>query len=195
MTIQEELNIVEKAKKDIKAFQTIYDYYFSKIFAYCMNRVASPVIAEDIVSEVFLAAVTGVKKFDTSKGFRFGSWLYRVSHNKVVDYYKSSKANNMVELREFDSDPSTGSGRDEDLDRGVQVSEMQEKVVIILRDLKPRYAQIITLRFYSEFDNPEIADVMNLKTTQVAVILHRALKAFRKKFEESYPESEIYSLF
>lgn len=185
MTLKEELALVEKAKKDIRAFDKLYEYYLPRIFAYCYNRLASRETAEDITSLVFVGAVEGLKMFDSKKGNKFGTWLYRVAHNKIVDHYRKKKPGlfgligNEVE-ENFDPDEE------------VDMSQRQKQIVIVLKKLKPRYQQIISLKFYSEMDNEEIAATMATKKANVALILHRALKAFKKGFERTYPESEIF---
>ncbi|MBN1915896.1 sigma-70 family RNA polymerase sigma factor [Candidatus Dojkabacteria bacterium] len=176
-----------KAKKDIRSFDKLYEYYLPRIFAYCLNRLANRETAEDITSQVFVGAVEGIKRFDLKKRNKFGTWLYRVAHNKIVDYYRKKKPKffglfgNEVEE---DSDP----------DEKMDMSQRQKQIVIVLKKLKPRYQQIISLRFYSEMKNEEIAQTMRMKKSNVALVLHRALRAFRSQYTKMHPESEIFNL-
>ncbi len=41
----------------------------------------------------------------------------------------------------------------------------------------------------------EIAEVLNMKPTQVSVLLHRALKSFKSVYEKEFSSSEIFNLF
>lgn len=188
MDVQTELDLVEKAKTDIQAFNELYDYYLPKIFGYCLNRITDRNKAEDITADVFLQAVKSIKKFDTSKGIRFGSWLYRVAHNKIVDAYRSGSKETRLEFHE---DKMID---DSDVNKDITQIEMQEKISITLLAIKPRYQELITLRFYSELSNSEIAKTLNVNPNNIAVLMHRALKSFKKKFQETYPESETFDL-
>lgn len=185
MTLKEELALVEKAKKDIRSFDKLYEYYLPRIFAYCLNRLANKETAEDITSQVFVGAVEGLKMFDPKKGNKFGTWLYRVAHNKIVDYYRKKKPG-FFGL--FGNEVEEGLDPDEEMD----MSQRQKLIVIVLKKLKPRYQQIISLRFYSEMDNEEIAQTMEMKKSNVALVLHRALQSFKAQFIKMYPESEIF---
>jgi RNA polymerase sigma-70 factor (ECF subfamily) len=186
MSVEEELDLVEQAKLDIHAFEKIYEYYFKKIYAYSLNRLANKELAEDITCEVFIRAVDGVKKFDTSKGIRFSSWLYRVAHNQIYDYFKKNKKEVQMDLHEHTAiDVDEGQ---EQYDNKIMSEHYQKKVAFIISKLKPKYQQVLSLKYYSELSNAEIAEVLDKKTTQVAVILHRALKSFEKKWLQNFKE-------
>jgi predicted XRE-type DNA-binding protein len=43
-----------------------------------------------------------------------------------------------------------------------------------------------------ELSNAEIAEIMDMKSAQVAVLLHRALNSFKKKFKKNFKKSEIF---
>ncbi len=185
--LAEELEIVKKAKSDIKSFDDIYRYYLPKILGFCINRIPNKDIAEEITSSVFFDAVKSISKFDTTRGISFGSWLYRVAHNRIVDYFRSSSRRQTVNIEE--NDP----GYNEDFEANLQKIENQKKISIVMSQLNKRYQEVLSLRYYSELSNDEIAKV--LKTNNVAVLIHRALKAFQQKFKKIYKDSEIFDLF
>ena len=53
MNLENEKELVEKAKKDPQAFSKIYDFYYPQIFGYILKRVADVEVARDITSETF----------------------------------------------------------------------------------------------------------------------------------------------
>jgi RNA polymerase sigma-70 factor, ECF subfamily len=190
MDLKEELQLVEEAKTNIQSFNRLYKHYLPQIFSFCMNRVISREVAEDITSDVFISAVEGIRKFNTSKGIRFGSWLYRVAHNKIVDHIRKNKKS-FISLEDFGGEISEHT----DLDKVIVVTEIQTKIALVLSQLNPRYQEIISLRFYSELSNDEIAGELGANTKQIALVMHRALESFKDKFEKLYPGTEIYDLF
>lgn len=186
MKVEQELQLVEKAKEDIHAFREIYEFYFPKIFAYLMNRLPDQVICEDLCSEIFVDAIVAIKKFKPQKGARFGSLLYKIAHNKTVDYYKKHKTDIALEKIE------NFMRSDEDSEGLAKQAEHKRNIAFTMTKLKPRYQLIISLKYFSELDNSEIAETMSIKTSQVAVLLHRATKSFKKQFATFFPESEIF---
>ena len=187
MTLSEELELVKKAQKDLASFDRLYAYYFPKIYSYCLSRLANKEVAEDVAGQVFVSSLEGLKNFDLKKGNKFGTWLYRVAHNKIVDHFRKKKN---ILFSFLGDEPALANDFDEELG----LSKRQKETADVLKTLKPRYQQIVTLKFYSEFDNQEIADTVGIPKSNVALILHRALKSFKKNFEKLYPESEIFDL-
>lgn len=192
MTISEELQLVERAKVDVHAFNAIYEHYFTKVYRFCLQRVLVKEIAEDITSLVFIRSVKSIKSFNTAKGIRFGSWLYKVAHNKIIDHFRKNK------LQTVSIDEGIANNiQDENynIENEVRITEIQTKIARVMLELKKDYQLVISLRFFSELEIGEIAGVLNKKTTVVSVKLHRALESFRKKFIKIYGESEIFDLF
>lgn len=189
MTHEQEIALVKQAQSNIQAFDQLYRIYVKKIFSYCYYRLASKELAEDVTGQVFLSAVEKIHTFDTTRGTKFSSWLYQNAHNKIIDTVRKHGNRNVGEPDENLVD------RNVNLDQEVILSARQKQIANVLKDLKDSYQQVISLRFFSELDIPEIADVLNEKPKNVSVILHRALKSFKKEFTKSFPESEIFDSF
>jgi len=190
LSIAKELALVEKAKTDIASFEVLYEMYFPIIFRYCRSRLATHECAEDVVSTVFLKAVKNIKKFDTTRKVRFLSWLYRTAHNTIIDYSKRGSRSKSIQLDSMDSAPE---GRSMPRDAAV-VEENRQMVVEVLKKIKPRYQLVITLKYFEEMENHRIAPIVGVREKQVPVLLHRALKSFRRKFGKQYGKSEIFNL-
>lgn len=188
MTKEQEVELILKSRENIEHFRKVYEFYLPKIFGYCYNRLPNRTIAEDITSKVFHDAVKQIDNYEPRDGVRFGAWLYRIAHNKIVDHIRKESKRNHTELNDLIGSESPNHERD------VVVSEAQVKVANVLAKLAPRYQQVLSLRFYSELDISEIAAIMKLKENNVSVLLHRATKSFKVQFEKEYSKSEISEL-
>jgi RNA polymerase sigma-70 factor (ECF subfamily) len=190
LSVTDELTLVTQAKKDISAFEKIYDLYFSYIYRYCRNRLPNNEMAEDVVSTVFLKAVTAVQTFNTAKGIRFGSWLYKAAHNAIIDALKKQKHHLFISVDDTEDWPEIGAELVDPAER----HEQRAKVLSVLNRLHERYQFVLTLSFFEEFDHARIAAIMGIKTTQVSVILYRALQQFKKIYTSMYKSSDIFTL-
>lgn len=188
MTLEEELKIVVEAKTNIQSFGKIYDFYFGKIFVYCINRLMIRELAEDITSSTFLKAAENIYKFDTTQNIRFGSWLYRTANNNIIDLSRRLKHSEFLELIE------ENHYTDSNMETSIEKEFRRKNIAIVLSKIKPRYQEIISLRFFSELEIEEIGDVIDEKKSNVSVVLHRALNAFKKQYEIDFPEEDTFFL-
>ena len=77
MDLEQEKELVEKARNDTEAFGELYDQYYPQIFGYVLRRTASIEIAQDITSEVFFQ---GFEESGTIPLRWFSFFLMALSH-------------------------------------------------------------------------------------------------------------------
>jgi RNA polymerase sigma-70 factor (ECF subfamily) len=185
MTKEEEIKLVEEAKTNIQSFTRLYDEYFDQIYLFVLKRVGVVEYAQDVTSFVFLKAIEQIQSFDTTKGYRLRPWLYRIAYNRIVDEFrKKSKIDNSKDIDTQASDSQT--------DKDVNDYYIQKEVRLILGRINKRYREILYLKYFSELELEEIADVLQEKKSNVSVLLHRALESFRKEYEKIFAKSEIF---
>ncbi len=144
MNISEELQLVLEAQNNSHmAFGKLYDYYFPRIFNYILNQTGNYENAQDITSEVFFSSVEGIKKFDTQMNVRFGSWLYKVAHNKIVDHIRKNKINFADKDINEVSDEKCLTPEEESL-----IAEVNKEIIVTLSKINSRYAEVISLNFF-----------------------------------------------
>lgn len=172
MDLAREQELIEKAKESIRAFDELYEHYLPKIYGYVLNRTKKKEVAEDVTSQTFMKAMTKIKSF-RYRGYSFGAWLYRIAHNNLMDYFrKNSSRFEPLEEEELESDQKT--------DKEAEKEERQRIILEALTKLPKQYQEVLSLKFFEEMSNEEIADVLGCKKETLAVKLHRSLKAFRK---------------
>lgn len=192
LELQQELALIERAKQSAQAFTQLYRIYLPRIYKYCLYRLPTVETAEDVVGNVFMKAVAKIHNFDTAQGYRWGAWLFKVAHNEVNDYYRSNSRQikeDFDRILDNEIDPNSDGGEHQ-----VKAEFRRRRTAFVLSQIKPRYQQIITLKFYSQLETAEISVIMQIKPKQVHLVLHRALKAFRKEFLQNFDETEIFDL-
>ncbi len=68
------------------AFTQIYDRYHRGIYAYLLDFVKVPQLAEDLVHEVFMKIWEARERIEITTSL--SAYLYRISHNKAIDALK-----------------------------------------------------------------------------------------------------------
>jgi len=80
---------------DISAFNILYWKYHTAIYANALKIIRDPLIAEDIVQDVFVALWEKRNTIDPKQDI--AGWLFVVSHNKTVDQLKRKLRQTLAE--------------------------------------------------------------------------------------------------
>ncbi len=170
--IEELVVLVQKGDKE--AFSKIYDFFADSIYRYVFFRVNKE-DADDLIEQVFLRVWENIGKYKNTKESRFSSWVFRIAHNLVIDYYRNNKIKDVSEL---DLNIPT-------MDREHNpLAKTEDKLnILILRKalnkLKKQYREFLILKFINELSNKEIAELLDKSEGGVRILQLRALKALK----------------
>ncbi len=166
-----------------KSFETLFEYFFEKIYRYVRFRVSNESV-DDIVGDVFLKVVQSLDRYTPQEGAHFSSWVFRIAHNTVVDFYRKEKEyvslydeEGEVIVPLLDSEPTPD----------IQADDMYNalKIQKLLKDLHPNYREVLELKYVEEFSTREISEILGKTEGNIRVIQLRALKALKNAWEES----------
>jgi RNA polymerase sigma-70 factor (ECF subfamily) len=180
--------------------ETWVDRHGSYLFGFAMKRLRDPVLAEELVQEALLAALQSRDRFQGRSSER--SWLVGILKHKIIDHFRRVSRERPAEdvaawpdefKEPFDED---GHWRVEEgegpIDWGaqplaaLQQKEFQEVLSRCLTKLPPRMAEAFTLREMEELETDEICKILNVSSTNLWVILHRARLQLRRCLEVNW---------
>jgi len=161
---------------DTEAFGQIYDALVKPIYRYIYYRVDAQ-IAEDLTEETFLKAWQNLKKYKQKK-HPFSSWVFKIAHNLVCDYYR--KHQSISEIDENTADPQEAFQPERKIT--IQFTQIQLKKAI--KKLPENSQQVIILKYINELDNQAIAKTIGKSEGAVRTIQFRALQQLRSILEE-----------
>lgn len=178
MTDQEirlENDIIERSKKDIRAFGEIYERYFDRIFNYVYRQTDDEETAGDICSQTFVNALNSLKTYEF-RGFPFSAWLYKIAGNEVNKHYRKTKAKQVFSLEEGRVRQMMETGND-DWDE-----DLIERMLNYMKDLPTDMLRVLELRFFEDKDFKEIAFILDMTESGAKMRTYRALDKLRKNF-------------
>jgi len=135
---------------DADAFGKLYDMYVARVYRHVYYRVGNIQDAEDLTQQVFLKAWQGIGRYKQTSS-PFLAWLMRISHNLVIDFYRSKtdKAYLDSELAANDLDSSPEGVAEADFD--------QQQLRKAILQLPGEQQQVILMSFIEGFTYVEIA--------------------------------------
>ena len=176
----QEKELVQKAKKDPEAFVELYNFYFPKIFRFAAYRVSSLEDTEDVVADIFEKALKHLANFRWRENANFGSWLFQIARNTIIDYYKKNSRGHLVNLADLPEIASHEILPSDAVKRKEGFQELQK----LVNTLPARQAEIVALRFFGERRNKEIAQIFKISEKTVASNLCRALRTLHRRYKD-----------
>lgn len=158
----------------------LYRRYVDRIYSFAHRRTWTREAAEDVTAATFERAYRHLDRFDTA-GSGFGPWLYRIAANELVDHYRRegrTKTRRGQRALHALADRATHDDTDR-LEREQDVERMMGS----LSTLRPRYQQVLTLRYLGGMSTDDAAAAMGCSKAVLAVTLHRALGALKRCYD------------
>lgn len=185
MNLEEEKELIKKAKKDPKAFEKIYDENYSQIFGYILKRVADVEIAKDICSETFLKALKNLWKFRW-QNISISCWLYRIANHEIANYFRKSKR--AISLEKIVPLIAKSNPLEELIKAEEELKKHQDflKIQNQISKLPIKYQEVIVLRFFEKKKIKEIAEILGKKEGTVKSLLYRGLEKLKELYNASF---------
>jgi RNA polymerase sigma-70 factor (ECF subfamily) len=184
--LDEEQRLVEEAQRgNLDAMRPLLERYAPPLYGtVILPRLGDAATAEDVLRDTLATAVEKINRF-TWQGKTIYPWLRQIAINKVYDVHRASKRSRRLadamaqELpSETDPDASPDAMMMAEEERTVHRARIDEA----LGSLNERYRVAIQLRLVEELSREECARRLEVTVGTFDVLLHRAVRAFRKKF-------------
>ena len=135
---------------------------------------------EDIFQDTFIKVAHTLKKGDYSEEGKFLSWVMRIAHNLVIDYFRQTQRK-----RIFRNSEDLGALY------GVEDSSMNAEKILIMQQtercvkkliaqLPPDQQDVVIMRIYREMTFKEISEVMGVNINTSLGRMRYALTNLRK---------------
>ena len=172
------IELIDKAiAGDGNAFGRLYDMHVDRVYRHIYYRVGNTEDTEDLTHQVFLKAWQAIDKYRKTAS-PFIAWLIRISHNLVIDFYRSRKSEAYIDFEIVDDKPDT------DPQQIVETQFNQQEMRKAILKLKGDQQQVILMRFIEDFSYGEIAAALGKSEGAIRVILHRGLAKLKTILEK-----------
>ena len=172
-------NLVRSAveRGDQKAYAELMSRYKDSIYFMLLKMVNNRDDAEDLTIEAFGKAFKNLHQYTPE--YAFSTWLFKIATNNCIDFIRRKKKNTISIDKSFENEEGDEISFDlksEFLDPEEKLIK-KEKIVLmheIVEKLKPRYKELVELRYFKELSYEEIAEELQLPLGTVKAQLFRA---------------------
>jgi len=176
MDIENEQQIIEKAKVNPADFEPLYTTYYERILRFIYKRMEDIEDSRDVTAMVFAKALGNICKYQ-HQGLPFSSWLYRIAINEVNLFYRRTKKARIISL---DENGLKGIANETD---GLSKEDLAALKRALLY-LSEEELLIIELRFFEERPFSQVAQILDITENNAKVKTYRTLDKLRKVFAQ-----------
>ena len=183
--------VARAAEGDMRAFDRLVLKHRGRIYAMIFNMVKNDADAWDLSQEVFVKAWRALPRFESRA--RFCTWLFRISHNVVYDWFRKRRIqgdgaldDELFDASRIDPGAATAPSTNKRPDEALEQDELRQRIDSAIAKLSDEHREVILLREVQGLDYKEIAEVAEISIGTVMSRLHHA----RKKLQ-NYLKTEI----
>ena len=174
-----DLGLVDRALNgDQRAYTELMSLYRDSVFFMMKKMIANTDDAEDLTIEAFGKAFKRLEQY--SPDYAFSTWLFKIASNNCIDFLRRKKLGSTMSLDAgFDSsDDQEGSIDVEfsglDPEQALMKEQRIDEMHRIVEQLKPKYKQLVEMRYFKELSYEEISVELDLPLGTVKAQLFRA---------------------
>lgn len=161
-----------------KTFDALFAAHWERVYRLLVRVVRDPAEAEALALEVFLRLWRTPPT--VTDDAQLAGWLYRVAVNMGYNALRAQRRRDQYEATAGVLEPAVPPAPDEEAERRIE----QATVQAVLKQLKPRSAHLLMLR-YSGLSYKEIADALEIAPTSVGTLLARAEREFADGYAQA----------
>lgn len=174
---EKELQLIERAKQDPRAFAPLYDTYADMVWRFAMSRLQDKERAADVTSQTFVKAIKSLPRFDAKMqgdGTSFPPWLMMIARNSIIDDQRRHRPSADIENPAIAPQLVANSTPEQIVIR----RDEQRRVRQAISQLSPKQQRMVELRI-AGYSGREIADIMGMTLNGVRTAHSRAYKKLR----------------
>lgn len=165
------------------------------LFNYTISRINNHDLAKDLVQDTYFAALNAKDNFQGKASER--TWLISILKRKIIDHYRkinSIKGKAEVKMNFYSDGESEGDWIEErvpsdwntEIEKNIENEELSAALEKCINNLPEKYAMVFRMKTIQQFETEEICKELEITSSNLWVIIHRARTQLRKCMEDNW---------
>ena len=160
-----------------------------RILDYIYMMVKNRDVADDIFQETLIKVVRFVQEGRYTENGKFLSWVLRIAHNQVIDYFRQKKQRNNVSEGDAGYDILNNQKfSDHTVEEKLITNQIETDVRKLIDFLPPEQKEVVLMRYYMGLSFKEIAEQTDVSINTALGRMRYALINLRKLIDEKRSE-------
>jgi RNA polymerase sigma-70 factor (ECF subfamily) len=176
---ERDLKLINRALEsgDPAAYRELMKLYRDPLYFMLYEKVSDQELAKDLTIEALGKAFKKLHLYTPE--YVFSTWLFTVARNHCIDYLRKHKLPTIsIDRMMIDEDGKRNSfdliskslNPEETMEKGQRVAILRQ----IVDQLKPKYRDLVKLRYFKELSYEEVAQTLEIPIGTVKAQLHRS---------------------
>lgn len=168
------------------AISQLIERHSRRIRDYIRMMVKDNDVADDILQETLIKVVRVIDEGRYADNGKFLSWVLRIAHNQVIDYFRSQKsAKTITEADSGYNMLSTLRFSERTVEDKIISQQIEADVRRMVEHLPDEQREVVKLRYYSGLSFQEIADQTGVSINTALGRMRYALINLRKMITDN----------
>ncbi len=154
------------------SLEQVWQEFSEPLRRFLQRRVSDPVLAEDLLQEVFLKASAGLARLTETS--RLPAWLFRIARNAVIDHYRTRK----------ETVPMPDTLAAADAPESGETEALQAAFRRMIHSLPPPYREAILLTEFEGLTQQQYADRLGLSLSAAKSRVQRGRAELKQRLLE-----------
>ncbi|MCD8172417.1 MAG: sigma-70 family RNA polymerase sigma factor [Alistipes sp.] len=170
---------------DESAISDLIERHRKRVCDYINMMVKNRDVADDIFQETFIKVVRFLREGRYTESGRFLSWVLRIAHNQVIDYFRQQKQQNQITETDAGYDILNNRNLSEaNVEDKLVLSQIQDDVRRLVDHLPEEQKEVVMMRYFSGLSFKEIAEQTDVSINTALGRMRYALINLRKMVQE-----------
>lgn len=168
-----------------RAFDELLRRNQSKLFSYIQFVIRDNDIAEDLFQDTFVKIIMKLQSGKYTDSGKFSSWIMRIAHNVIMDFYRQQKSEKVTNEKECDINKlGTEDVMESFIENDLINNQTMKDVRTMMNLLPPPQREVVYMRFYQDLSFKEIADMTNVSINTSLGRMRYAILNMRRMVRE-----------
>ncbi len=170
---------------DKSAISQLIERHSRRVKDYIYMMVKDRYVTDDIFQETFMKIVRVIDDGRYTDNGKFLSWVLRITHNQVIDYFRTQKNNKCSTESEVGYDIlGTMNFTDATVEDKIISSQIESDLRSLVELLPDEQREVVVMRYFSGLSFKDIAEHSNVSINTALGRMRYALINLRKIIKE-----------
>jgi len=165
---------------DEYALSLLIEKYQSKVYGFIYSKIPDQDVANDIFQDTFMKVIRKLKTKKYNEEGKFLSWVVRIAHNLVVDYFRNNKKMPMQRDTEEFSIFSILHDNSPNIELRMIDFQIESDLKKLVDQLPKDQREVLKMRIYRDLSFKEIAESTGVSINTALGRMRYALINLRK---------------